>query len=281
VRNTKDSMANTYFIGDLQGCADQLQELISKIEQISSNNYYIFAGDLVNRGPKSLETLRLVRTLQQTGQAESVLGNHDLHLLAVANGIRPAHRNDTLDQILNAPDRDELLHWLRQRPLAIFKNQHLVVHAGVFPAWTAEQTMTLAHEVEIILKSTEYTSFLTEMYGNAPDTWKNDLTGNDRLRCIVNALTRMRFCTSDGRMDFATKDGLAAAPAGFAPWFDVDRGTANCTVVFGHWSTLGLLIRPNLISLDTGCVWGGKLTAVSMNERQVIQIDCPQQQKPG
>ncbi len=279
--NTKESMANTYFIGDLQGCADQLQTLISKIEQISSNNYYIFAGDLVNRGPKSLETLRLVRKLQQTGQAESVLGNHDLHLLAVANGIRPAHRNDTVEEILIAPDRDELLHWLRQRPLAIFKNQHLVLHAGVFPSWSAEQTMALAHEVETKLKSPAYTEFLADMYGNTPDTWSDDLTGNERLRCIVNALTRMRFCTEEGKMDFATKDGLAAAPEGFAPWFDVDRATTDCTVVFGHWSTLGLLIKPDLISLDTGCVWGGKLTAVSMNGRQIIQIDCPQRQKPG
>ncbi|MFZ6752569.1 symmetrical bis(5'-nucleosyl)-tetraphosphatase [Undibacterium sp. Dicai25W] len=274
-------MANTYFIGDLQGCADQLQTLISKIEQISSNNYYIFAGDLVNRGPKSLETLRLVRKLQQTGLAESVLGNHDLHLLAVANGIRPAHRSDTLDDILNAPDKGELLHWLRQRPLAILKNQHLVVHAGVFPSWTAKQTMALAHEVEAVLKSHEHTNFLRSMYGNTPDVWNDNLTGNDRLRCIVNGLTRMRFCAADGRMDFATKDGLTAAPTGFAPWFDIDRATADCTVVFGHWSTLGLLIRPNLISLDTGCVWGGKLTAVSMHDRQIIQIDCPQQQKPG
>ncbi|MFZ6688029.1 symmetrical bis(5'-nucleosyl)-tetraphosphatase [Undibacterium sp. SXout11W] len=274
-------MANTYFIGDLQGCADQLLALISKIEQVSSNNYYIFAGDLVNRGPKSLETLRLVRTLQQTGQAESVLGNHDLHLLAVANGVRPAHRNDTLEEILNAPDRDELLHWLRQRPLAIFKNQHLVLHAGVFPSWTAKQTIALAHEVETMLKSPEYTDFLANMYGNTPDSWSDDLTGNNRLRCIVNALTRMRFCTTDGKMDFATKDGLMAAPEGFASWFDVDRATTDCTLVFGHWSTLGLLIRPDLISLDTGCVWGGKLTAVSMNDRQIIQIDCPQQQKPG
>ncbi|MBC3861430.1 symmetrical bis(5'-nucleosyl)-tetraphosphatase [Undibacterium jejuense] len=274
-------MANTYFIGDLQGCADQLQTLISKIEQISSNNYYIFAGDLVNRGPKSLETLRLVRKLQQTGLAESVLGNHDLHLLAVANGIRPAHRSDTLDDILNAPDKGELLHWLRQRPMAILKNQHLVVHAGVFPSWTAKQTMALAHEVEAELKSHEHTNFLRSMYGNTPDAWNDNLTGNDRLRCIVNGLTRMRFCTADGRMDFATKDGLTAAPTGFAPWFDVDRETADCTVVFGHWSTLGLLLRPNLISLDTGCVWGGKLTAVSLHDRQIIQIDCPQQQKPG
>ena len=274
-------MANTYFIGDIQGCADQLQELINKIEQTSANNYYVFAGDLVNRGPKSLETLRLVRTLQQTGHAESVLGNHDLHLLAVANGIRPSHRSDTLDQILQAPDKDELLHWLRQRPLAILKNHHLIIHAGLFPSWTAEKTMSLAHEVETTLRGSAWLDFLHTMYGNTPDTWSDDLQGNDRLRCIINALTRMRFCTIDGRMDFATKDGLGNAPEGYSPWFDAPRASADTTVVFGHWSTLGLVLRPDLISLDTGCVWGGKLTAVSMNERKLIQIDCPQQQKPG
>ncbi|MFZ6847069.1 symmetrical bis(5'-nucleosyl)-tetraphosphatase [Undibacterium sp. RuRC25W] len=274
-------MSTTYFIGDIQGCADQLHELIALIERTSSNNYYLFAGDLVNRGPKSLETLRLIRTLQQTGQAESVLGNHDLHLLAVANGIRPSHRSDTLDQILQAPDRDELLHWLRHRPMAILKNAHLLVHAGLFPSWSAQQTMALAHEVETMLKSVDWLAFLRTMYGNTPEAWSDDLQGNDRLRCIVNALTRMRFCSAEGRMDFASKDGLAAAPAGYAPWFDLPRATADCTVVFGHWSTLGLVLRPNLISLDTGCVWGGKLTAVAMNDRQIIQVDCPQQQKPG
>ena len=274
-------MANTYFVGDIQGCADQLQELINKIERTSSNNYYVFAGDLVNRGPKSLTTLRLIRKLQQTGQAESVLGNHDLHLLAVANGIRPSHRNDTLDEILQAPDRDELLHWLRHRPMAIFKNQHLVIHAGLFPSWSAEQTMALAHEVECTLKGADWLDFLGSMYGNTPDIWSDALQGNDRLRCITNALTRMRFCSLGGRMDFASKDGLATAPDGYQPWFELPRASTDCTVVFGHWSTLGLLLRPNLISLDTGCVWGGKLTAVSMNDRQLIQIDCPQQQKPG
>ena len=274
-------MSSTYFIGDIQGCADQLRELIEVIERTSSNNYYLFAGDLVNRGPKSLDTLRLIRTLQQTGRAESVLGNHDLHLLAVANGIRQPHRTDTLEAILDAPDRDELLHWLRQRPMAIFKNDHLLVHAGVFPSWSAEQTMSLAHEVETMLKGADWLDFLRTMYGNTPDAWRDSLQGNDRLRCIINALTRMRFCSADGRMDFETKEGVGSTLPGYAAWFDLPRATSACTMVFGHWSTLGLILRPNLISLDTGCVWGGKLTAVAMHERHVIQIDCPQQQKPG
>ncbi|MDE2430724.1 MAG: symmetrical bis(5'-nucleosyl)-tetraphosphatase, partial [Burkholderiales bacterium] len=189
-------MANTYFIGDIQGCAEQLQQLLSKIEQQSPNAHYLFAGDLVNRGPGSLETLRLVRRLQQTGKAESVLGNHDLHLLAVAAGIRPAHRHDTLDDILFAPDRDELLHWLRQRPLAMAKENHLLVHAGLFPSWSMQQTLALAHEVETGLRSDDWIAVLRTMYGNQPNQWHDDLQGADRRRCIINALTRMRFCSA-------------------------------------------------------------------------------------
>ncbi|MBC3917793.1 symmetrical bis(5'-nucleosyl)-tetraphosphatase [Undibacterium sp. CY18W] len=274
-------MSKTYFIGDIQGCAEQLQTLLNKIEVRSPRAYYLFAGDLVNRGPQSLESLRLIRSLQQSGRAESVLGNHDLHLLAVANGIRPPHRSDTLDDILQAPDRDELLHWLRQRPLAIFKSNHLLIHAGIFPQWSATQTLSLAKEVETRLRAPDWLDLMHNMYGNTPDHWQDDLQGNARYRCIINALTRMRFCSADGKMDFATKDGAGAAPDGFAPWFDLPRATEDNTMVFGHWSTLGLVLRPNLISLDTGCVWGGKLTAVALEDRDLVQIDCPQQQKPG
>ncbi|MFZ6756860.1 symmetrical bis(5'-nucleosyl)-tetraphosphatase [Undibacterium sp. Ji50W] len=274
-------MSKTYFIGDIQGCAEQLQTLLDKIEARSPHAYFLFAGDLVNRGPHSLASLRLIRSLQQSGRAESVLGNHDLHLLAVAHGIRPAHRNDTLDDILQAPDRDALLYWLRQRPLAIFKNQHVLVHAGVFPQWSAAQTLSLAKEVETRLRAPDWLDLLQNMYGNTPDHWQDDLQGHARYRCIINALTRMRFCSADGKMDFATKDGAGAAPEGFAPWFDLPRATEDSTMVFGHWSTLGLVLRPNLVSLDTGCVWGGKLTAVALEDRDVVQIDCPQQQQPG
>ncbi|MFZ3004396.1 MAG: symmetrical bis(5'-nucleosyl)-tetraphosphatase [Undibacterium umbellatum] len=274
-------MAKTYFIGDIQGCGDQLQNLLSKIEQTEPHAQYLFAGDLVNRGPKSLASLRLIRDLQIAGRAESVLGNHDLHLLAVAHDLRKAHRSDTLDDILQAPDREELLDWLRHRPLAILQHQHLLVHAGIFPQWSAKQTMKLAHEVETQLRSEEWLDLLRNMYGNTPAQWHDDLQGYDRSRCIINALTRMRFCSADGVMDFDSKDGLDSAPKGFTPWFDLPRASEKTSVVFGHWSTLGLILRDNLISLDTGCVWGGKLTAVALEDRQVVQIDCPQQQKPG
>ena len=274
-------MTTTFFIGDIQGCADQLHSLLSEIEKTPGDYHYLFAGDLVNRGPKSLETLRLIKQLQETGRAESVLGNHDLHLLAVAHGIRPMHRSDTLDAILHAPDRDELLDWLRHRPMALFREQHLLIHAGLFPSWSATTTMALAHEVEYMLRSDQWLAFLRDMYGNTPATWSDDLQGNERLRCIVNALTRMRFCSVSGEMDFAIKDGAAAAPEGFSAWFDLPRLSEDCTVVFGHWSTLGLQLRHNLMAIDTGCIWGGQLTAISMHDRKMIQIDCPQQQKPG
>jgi len=274
-------MAKTYFIGDIQGCAGQLQSLLDKIEQTEPDAQYLFAGDLVNRGPLSLTSLRLIRDSQIAGRAESVLGNHDLHLLAVANGIRKAHRSDTLDDILQAPDREELLDWLRHRPLAILQHQHLLVHAGIFPQWSANQTIKLAHEVETQLRSEDWLDLLRNMYGNTPAQWRDDLQGYDRSRCIINALTRMRFCSADGVMDFDSKDGLDSPPKGFAPWFDLPRASEKNTVVFGHWSTLGLILRNNLISLDTGCVWGGKLTAVTLEDREVVQINCPQQQKPG
>ena len=282
---TTSAQSNKVFvIGDIQGCHDQLLELIALIDkdvpQQAPAPRLLFAGDLVNRGPKSLATLRLIRSLGE--RANSVLGNHDLHLLAVANGIRKAHRNDTIDDILAAPDREELLTWLRHRPLAMFEQDHLLIHAGVFPAWTIAETLNLAHEVEAVLRSDAYVDFLSQMYGNTPDQWSNTLQGADRYRCIVNALTRMRFCSSDGRMDFASKDGMDDTPDGYFPWFDVTgRQTAGEPIAFGHWSTLGLIIRDDLLSLDTGCVWGGKLTAVCLNDHSVVQVDCPQQQKPG
>ncbi|MBC3869906.1 symmetrical bis(5'-nucleosyl)-tetraphosphatase [Undibacterium oligocarboniphilum] len=274
-------MPVTYFIGDIQGCATELRQLLTLIEATTPDARYLFAGDLVNRGPESLDSLRLIRSLQQQGRADSVLGNHDLHLLAVAHGIRPSHKDDTLQDILQAPDREALLSWLRQRPMAIMEQQHLLIHAGLYPAWSASQTLQLAGEVENMLRGDGWLDFLRHMYGNQPDVWNDDLQGDDRLRCIINALTRMRFCDQSGRMDFTIKDGAASAPPAYLPWFDLPRRSTDCTVVFGHWSTLGLVLRPNLISLDTGCVWGGKLTAVCLETRQVIQIDSPQHRKPG
>jgi bis(5'-nucleosyl)-tetraphosphatase (symmetrical) len=212
------------------------------------------------------------------GRVEALLGNHDLHLLAVAVGAQKTSRSDTLDAILAAPDRDALIDWLRRRPLALAVEGHLLVHAGVAPQWTAAQTMALAGEVEAALRGDGWTGFLGQMYGNEPDRWDDGLSGIARLRCIVNALTRMRLCWPDGRMDFAHKES-DKGPEGseLQPWFDLpDRRTQDVTVVFGHWSALGLVQRPNLIGLDSGCVWGGKLTAVCLEDRSLLQVDCPE-----
>ena len=271
---------STYAIGDLQGCRSKLIELLERIHAVDANPHLVFVGDLVNRGPASLATLREVRALGDRAQA--LLGNHDLHLLAVAHNIRRQHASDTLDDILNAPDRDELLDWLRNRPLALFENDHLLVHAGVLPQWTAQRTMALAHEVETVLRSPDWVNFLRQMYGNEPARWDDGWQGADRLRCIVNALTRIRFCTADGTMALTGTKGVETDIPGHMPWFDVPgRKTQDVTVVFGHWSTLGLTIRPNLLGLDTGCLWGGKLSAVCLEDRSVIQVDCPQYQRPG
>jgi len=270
----------TYVIGDLQGCRPKLTELLDRIRAVCPQPKFIFVGDLVNRGPSSLATLREVRALGNS--ASMVLGNHDLHLLAVAHNIRRQHPSDTLDDILQAPDRDELLDWLRCQPLALFENGHLLVHAGVLPQWTAAQTMALAGEVEAVLRGPDWVGFLRQMYGNTPARWDDRLTGADRLRCIVNALTRIRFCMADGTMELTASKGVETEMPGYMRWFDVPgRKTEDVTVVFGHWSTLGLTLRSNLISLDTGCLWGGKLTAVCLEDRSVIQVDCPQYQRPG
>jgi bis(5'-nucleosyl)-tetraphosphatase (symmetrical) len=270
----------TYAIGDIQGCHHQLLELVSKLKTNVPASTFILLGDLVNRGPESLATLKYVRSLGK--RARVVLGNHDLHLLAAAHGIRKVHSSDTLNDILASPERDDLLDWLRRQPLALLDNGHLFVHAGVVPQWTAEQTIDLSHEVETVLRGPHWVDFLREMYGNTPVKWDDSLTGSDRLRCIVNVLTRIRFCTTDGSMDFATKEGLGTALPGYLPWFDIPgRKTEAVTVVFGHWSTLGLVLRPNLIALDTGCVWGGKLSAIDPVSRELIQVDCPQPQLSG
>jgi bis(5'-nucleosyl)-tetraphosphatase (symmetrical) len=266
-------------IGDLQGCDAALGEVLARCDPDGDAPLW-FAGDLVNRGPDSLAALRRVRALG--ARATVVLGNHDLHLLAVAAGIRPARRGDTLDAVLAAPDRDALVDWLRTRPLAHLQDGRLLVHAGVFPQWTAEQALALSREVSDVLAGPDWGDFLRVMYGNSPDRWDETLAGDDRLRAIVNALTRMRFVTTDGRMDFAVKESASAGPPGLMPWFDVPgRRTAGVTVVCGHWSTLGLVLRPDLVALDTGCVWGGRLTAVRLSDRAVVQVGCPQARIPG
>lgn len=270
----------TYAIGDVQGCKNKLQELLERIYERSSDPQLIFVGDLVNRGPHSLATLRQVRALGDA--AHVVLGNHDLHLLAVAHGIRNAHISDTLQDVLAAPDRDELLDWLRRQPLALLRDRHLLVHAGVLPQWTAQQTIDLAQEVEAVLRGPDWLQFLERMYGNMPAKWDDGLKGVDRWRCIVNALTRLRFCAADGTMELSASKGMEIDVPGYMRWFDVPgRRTEDVTVVFGHWSTLGLTLRPDIISLDTGCLWGGQLTAVCLEDRTVIQVDCPQYQRAG
>jgi len=274
----------TYFIGDLQGCHAQTLELLARIADTATQPYrLLFAGDLINRGPDSLATLRLVYKLAQQGLADSVLGNHDLHLLAVVNGIRPEHASDTLGDIVAAPDRDELVDWLRRRPLALRRDGHLLVHAGVLPQWSVEQALLLADEVSAMLASSGWVDFLRTMYGNEPAAWDDKLRGADRLRCIINAMTRLRFCTAEGRMDFKMKEsGSAPEGSSLMPWFEVPgRQSAGDTVVFGHWSALGLLLRPRLIGLDSGCVWGGKLSAVCLEDRTLIQVSCPEFRQAG
>ena len=276
----------TYAIGDLQGCAHEAQLLLDRINDTAGDQVrIIFVGDLINRGPDSLAALRTVAALSAAtdGRVDALLGNHDLHLLAVAAGAQQRSRSDTLDAILDAPDRDALLGWLRRRPLALVEGNHLLVHAGVAPQWSAAQAMALAGEVEAVLRGPDWIDFLGGMYGNEPARWDDALTGQARLRCIVNVLTRMRLCAPDGRMDFKEKESAGAPPgSALLPWFDLPaRRSADVTVVFGHWSALGLLLRPDVIGLDSGCVWGGKLSAVCLDDHSLIQVDCPAYQRHG
>ena len=276
----------TYVIGDLQGCAHEAQVLLNRIaEDAPGTARIVFVGDLINRGPESLAALRKVARLSHdsAGRVDAVLGNHDLHLLAVACGAQKASKSDTLDEILAAPDRDTLLDWLRHRPLAIMDQGHLLIHAGLLPQWSAQQAMTLAGEVEAALRGPDWIAFLAQMYGNQPDHWDDSLTGIARLRCIVNALTRMRLCSAEGVMDFKQKESAQGpAGSGLMPWFDVPgRRSAATPVVFGHWSAMGLLLRADVIGLDSGCVWGGKLTAVCLENRMLLEVDCPEYRKPG
>lgn len=270
----------TYAIGDLQGCLDPLRHLLDALRFDPAADRLWFVGDLVNRGPDSLAVLRFVKSLGDA--ATSVLGNHDLHLLALAEGFGRAHKDDTLEPILAAPDRDELLDWLRHRPLACRDGDWLMVHAGVLPGWTADAAMARAAEAEAALRGADHRDFFAQMYGNTPDAWDDALEGIARLRVIVNTFTRLRYCSADGQMDFHQKGAPGSQPAGLWPWFDVPgRKTANETVIFGHWSTLGLINRDNLVALDTGCLWGGRLTAVRLDDRRVWAEACPQAQRPA
>jgi bis(5'-nucleosyl)-tetraphosphatase (symmetrical) len=273
-----------YLIGDVQGCDAALQRLLEKIAFSPSRDHVFLLGDLVNRGPASAAVLR--RVIGLGASATSLLGNHDLSLLAVAHAQRAPHRNDTLDDVLLAPDRQPLLEWLRCQRMAVQAHGLLMVHGGVLPQWDVAQTLALAAEVESVLRGPALVEFLSQMYGDRPDRWDDALAGSERLRVIVNALTRLRFCTSDGVMALRASGGPDQAPPGTMPWFDVPgRRTAQATIAFGHWSTLGFLRRPDIIALDTGCVWGGCLSALRLapdgTSHELIQVECEQSQAPG
>lgn len=269
----------TYAIGDLQGCQNSLLHLLDSLEFDAKADRLLFVGDLVNRGPDSLAVLRFIKNLGDA--AICVLGNHDLHLLALSEGFGRIHKGDTLDAILAAPDRDELMHWLRHQKLAWREDGFLMVHAGVLPGWTLDDTMLRAAEAEAALQGAHYREFFEQMYGNAPIAWDDGLQGIERLRVIVNAFTRLRYCSPEGEMEFHHKGAPGTQPTGWLPWFEVPgRKSAEAAIIIGHWSTLGLINRPDLIALDTGCLWGGKLTAIRLPDRQVFSVQCPQEKRP-
>lgn len=256
----------------------ELEALLGACMFDSATDHLWFVGDLVNRGPDSLGVLRFVKRLGD--RATVVLGNHDLHLLCVAEGFAKPREDDTLGEILAAPDCDDLLGWLRSRPLLHVDRDKVLVHAGLLPAWTVPQALALAAEVEGALRGRDYRDCLAKLYGSEPNEWSEALTGADRTRVIVNAMTRMRFCTSAGRMEFRAKGNLDAAPPGYRAWFDVpSRASAGITVVCGHWSALGVRIRPGLVALDSGCIWGGALSAVRLSDLRLFQVPC--QSSPG
>ncbi|MGH8702402.1 MAG: symmetrical bis(5'-nucleosyl)-tetraphosphatase, partial [Burkholderiales bacterium] len=258
----------TLAIGDVQGCYDQLMRLLERAGFDERRDVLWFVGDLVNRGPQSLATVRFVKGLGN--RAVTVLGNHDLNLLAVAEGVRKPHRGDTDGDVLAAPDRDELLAWLRQRKMMHAENGYAMVHAGLLPQWSISQAAALAREVEDALSGPGYRQFLRDMYGNEPVRWRDDLAGTDRLRIIVNAMARMRLAAADGTLELNHKLGLDTVPAGYLPWYDVPgRASRGTTVIFGHWAALGLLLREDVICLDSGCVWGRALSAVRLEDRRL------------
>jgi bis(5'-nucleosyl)-tetraphosphatase (symmetrical) len=260
-----------YVIGDIQGCHAEFQQLLDVIAFDPATDRLWLVGDLVNRGPESLAVLRAVKRLGPA--AVTVLGNHDFHLLTVAAGHRTAHRHDTLGDIMTAPDRDELLAWLRARPLVVRDGELLLVHAGLLPSWTPATAEMLSREVAAVLTSPEHDEFLSRLYGDAPARWERSLTGYDRLRVIVNACTRLRFCAADDTMEFSEKRGLEHTPEGYAPWFShEERKSADATILCGHWSTIDLMLTPNVLMLDSGCLWGGTLTALRLDDRRLFQV---------
>lgn len=275
----------TYAIGDIQGCYDELRQLLDKADFDPTKDKLWCVGDLVNRGPDSLAVLRWVKALGE--QATVVLGNHDLHLLAVALAGAPISKKDTLDAILEAADRDELLHWLRHRPLMHHseKKGFTLLHAGVPPQWDLLQAQACAREVETMLQGPDHIEFLQQMYGNGPEYWSDELGGMERLRFITNSLTRLRWCDAEGRLLLKEKGGLEQPAPGALPWFRVpDRRTREDRILFGHWSTIGFLAENNCWALDSGCVWGGRLSALRVRRKKpmtLIELDCAGYLAPG
>ena len=266
---------STYVIGDGQGCYEQLRRLLDAIAFDPLHDRLWFVGDLVNRGPQSRAVVRFVRSLGEN--AITLLGNHDLALLVVAEGIHKAHAGDTFDDLLSAPDRDELLDWLRHQKLLHADGGDVMVHAGLLPQWSVPQALALAREVEAALGGADYRDFLAHMYGNEPARWRDDLAGYDRLRIVLNAMTRMRLVAADGDMEFRHKLGPGSGPAGYVPRYDVPgRASRDAWIVFGHWAALGLLIRSDVVCLDSGCVWGRALSALRLEDRRIMQCGCPE-----
>jgi bis(5'-nucleosyl)-tetraphosphatase (symmetrical) len=265
----------TYAIGDIQGSYNEFRRLLDLINFNAKDKLWL-VGDIVNRGPDSLLLLRFLKAMNDAVVA--VLGNHDLHLLVVAEGFAKAQPGDTLQGVLNAPDRDELLYWLRHQRLLHVSGDYVMVHAGLLPSWSVIQAANLAQEAESFLHNKdheEFRKFCSHMYGNQPDQWSASLEGYERIRVIINAMTRMRVCTYDGRMDFIFKGRVEDIPIDYLPWFDVPgRASKEATVICGHWSALSLQVKSNLIALDTGCMWGGSLTAIRLEDRRVFQVPC-------
>ncbi len=264
----------TYAVGDIQGCYSGLRTLLDTIDFDENKDKLWVAGDMVNRGPESLETLRYLKSLGKNCTA--VLGNHDLHLLAVSCGVRSPKRSDTINDILEAPDREELLHWLRHRPLVHMSEKHkcIMVHAGVPPIWSEKKIMKRAAELESVLRGADYETFFHNMYGELPDQWSKELDDHERLRMIANYFTRMRFCNAEGQLEFHTKGNIP--PPGFAPWYLHDhRRKKDNTIIFGHWASLeGRVFKPGYEALDTGYVWGGQLTVMRIKDRQRFSVDA-------
>lgn len=278
----------TYVIGDLQGCYDELQQLLTEINYHPDNDHLWFVGDIVNRGPKSLECLQFVKKLSLKGKADIVLGNHDIHLLAAYCGLQKfVSKSDTLQAILEHPDVDELMDWLRQQPLMVTHPlfNSVMVHAGIPPQWSINEAQTYALELQKRLKKDDWQDYIVNhLFGSEPNKWKNSLTGHKRLRYIVNAFARMRYCDSNGKLDFDLKSVPSSSKdneSEYQPWFVFsNRRNKDYEIFFGHWSTLGAIDAYHVHSTDTGCLWGGKLTAYAMESKQRFTLDCKQQCKP-